>query len=243
MVKHFARSVGIVAMVAACKGAPETNPPVGSATPSARTAPSTASAQQSPATTARAPKPPSRPLLETVFEIASYTRNTAACDVEGASILADLRDHRYLYVYEADAFGGRLATTISCATVEDCKAKARAWREKEEPPQTNLPLMFDKTLDPAHREGVHRDTGAQEAFVRPPPGQPPPPPAGCKQAASGVTTLALEGDVLTLELRAVRGDLPPSAEGYCTTDAPERAFRGKPCNLYEVVKAKVAGPL
>jgi hypothetical protein len=75
--------------------------------------------------------------LEGIYEVSSFTRNEAACEV-GASVLSSLKDH-YFVIFARVVLGTQTLELVSCGDEANCRMVAQQGK-------TNSPYSFEYGL-------------------------------------------------------------------------------------------------
>jgi len=161
--------------------------------------------------------------VEGVYRIDAWTRNQAACDAEGASILNGAGD--YMAVFSASDVFGDSIQAVECAHPADCHADVAAARAQL-PWSSTFSYRF-QTAGDTTLKGVQVSTGYADSVS-----------GTCSNAfmTNLVLTRPADGQV-QVEGRTVTVDHPADAAGVCWTSDTQKAAAGKPCNQLEVVKA------
>jgi hypothetical protein len=164
-----------------------------------------------------------------IYEVSSFLRNEAGCDAPGDEQLGDLGE-TFFFLDTRSVFGLQLAEVFSCASVEDCQDK-RARFADGQPFGSSFNFSFDRG-DSGGLAGQTFSTGFSSGD------------GTC--TSGGVTDATLdpgEADAVLIETRARLADYPADDEGFCTTDAAERAAADVDCGELETVEAALVAPL
>lgn len=164
--------------------------------------------------------------FEGIYQITSYTQNTAGCDVEGASVLAD---HAPMLASVQIRFLIAMLTLHPCEDLADCQAVTADVRAN------NVFPIDGFTFSSVTRSGD--GAGGTTTFV-----------------GTGSSTTECTGSVTEHTLtRGTDGSIhiesratsmftyPEESGGFCTTDDAKKAAAGLPCSEFTVLHATPIG--
>ena len=161
------------------------------------------------------------PQEQALYKIDSFTENRAGCEAEGASVLAEDRDHLIVFLTK-DLFGQALHAH-ACGDPTACRSEMTARLSGG-----GWAVRFDVELRAREGEtltGRTITTGFSDGAI-------------CK--GGELTTSALQRPAdgkLRLEARTITVDHPKDKEGICWTSGTESAAAGQPCGRLRVITA------
>lgn len=161
--------------------------------------------------------------LEGIYEIETWTSNTAGCETEGMSVLASQSQQRF-YLRSESYFGADFLNVALCTTDTACATEAAAGGIEFDG------WAFEDGSDGAGWRGTFTDAGVVDGEC-----QGPVSDDVLRSPAAG--TLRIES-----KFRESR-TFAPDGEGFCDSDDAIAAASGEPCVRFDVVTATFAAPL
>lgn len=155
---------------------------------------------------------------EGIYRVDTHLRNEAACSPGGAAV-EDTQT--FAFAKRADILGIKTLQLISCASLDDCRAKAA---------QTSFEgdISFAFTLTGAENDAL---TGFEATSGFTSEG------GTCQMPELSNITLVMSGDALELEKRTQVGADYAADNGFCTTDKGRASAETAPCSELETVTA------
>lgn len=157
--------------------------------------------------------------LEGIYNISTWTKNTTACDAEGASIL-DQQGEKSLYIEPQSIFGTEFINAVTCADLADCKMKRDS---------STIELggwTFEHGSDDKGWTGATVFAGVNGSECQ------------GTYIAHRMTPMGASG--MRIESRTQEtAPFPTDSDGFCNTDKAEAAAAGMPCVTLEVVTGTI----
>jgi len=161
--------------------------------------------------------------FEGIYQFTNITINTGSCMVEGDSVLS-METEPYFYLAERSGFGilPPSLMLITCADVANCREKL-AQQDEFIGPAADRIFSFSCHGGPNQVSSTISNTGFGMDGV-------------CTGGHVDEQLLERAADgSIRIEVRVTpAGDYPQDREGFCSTDASEKATRGNSCNEYQV---------
>jgi hypothetical protein len=156
--------------------------------------------------------------VEGIYRVDSHLRNEASCSPGGAPVSDS---QTFAYAKRVDILGIETLQLLSCASLDDCRAKAA---------QASFggPISFAFTLTAADGDaltGFEATTGFTTAN------------GTCEMPELSNLELVMTGDALQLEKRTQVGADYPADNGACTSEKGRAAAEAAPCTELETLAA------
>jgi hypothetical protein len=158
--------------------------------------------------------------FEGTYTIATWTENSASCDLEGASILSQQSDTAF-YIETASIFGNDFINAVRCTDAADCATK-----------QADSTIFldgwaFDSGSDDKGWTGATTFAGVSGSM--------------CTGEYTEHTLTGPSPSSVRIESRTqLTRPFPTDKDGFCNTDDAKVAAEGMPCSKLEVVTGTLA---